>query len=417
MIGGLLASTRRPRGGRAGHQGRHLPAHRASASSTPRAGPCSTRWTARWRGWAPTTSTCGRCTPGATRPPLEETLSALDHAVAHRPRALRRGLELHRLADRRGRRPGSESLARSGAAGLDPGRVLAAAARHRARGAAGRRGARARACCAWSPLGARRADRQVPRRDPGGLPGRVAALRAVRRAVTSTPRSRRIVDAVAPRPTGWTPRPLEVALAWVRDAPGVTAPIVGARTAAQLRARSPPRRSRCRPRSAAPWTRSSAPRRAIPTADGGRSRHRRSLVGRLVLSTSDSGEASCATGSALVVAPGRGVGARTCSGRRRSASSSRSTTIGRAGRPVPRPTSAGRTSSRQPRVTTSVSVLVAPATAASDLGFARRGFRQTSRSAYGTVGDRSMSASDKISFNEVDGTVDACSATGIALKV
>jgi aryl-alcohol dehydrogenase-like predicted oxidoreductase len=27
-----------------------------------------------------------------------------------------------------------------------------------------------------------------------------------------------------------------VALAWVRDAPGVTAPIVGARTAAQLRA-------------------------------------------------------------------------------------------------------------------------------------------------------------------------------------
>ena len=32
---------------------------------------------------------------------------------------------------------------------------------------------------------------------------------------------------------GWTP--LEVALAWVRDRPGVAAPIVGARTAAQLR--------------------------------------------------------------------------------------------------------------------------------------------------------------------------------------
>ena len=30
--------------------------------------------------------------------------------------------------------------------------------------------------------------------------------------------------------------PLAVALAWVRDAPGVTAPVVGARTAAQLRA-------------------------------------------------------------------------------------------------------------------------------------------------------------------------------------
>ena len=32
---------------------------------------------------------------------------------------------------------------------------------------------------------------------------------------------------------GWSP--LEVALAWVRDRPGVTAPIVGARTAAQLK--------------------------------------------------------------------------------------------------------------------------------------------------------------------------------------
>ncbi len=31
---------------------------------------------------------------------------------------------------------------------------------------------------------------------------------------------------------GWTP--LQVALVWVRDRPGVTAPIVGARTAAQL---------------------------------------------------------------------------------------------------------------------------------------------------------------------------------------
>ncbi len=48
-------------------------------------------------------------------------------------------------------------------------------------------------------------------------------------------RSGRIVDAVARAADGlgWTP--LEVALVWVRDRPGVTAPIVGARTAAQLR--------------------------------------------------------------------------------------------------------------------------------------------------------------------------------------
>ena len=47
--------------------------------------------------------------------------------------------------------------------------------------------------------------------------------------------SAQVVEAVvkAADGLGWTP--LEVALAWVRDRPGVTAPIVGARTAAQLR--------------------------------------------------------------------------------------------------------------------------------------------------------------------------------------
>ncbi len=47
-------------------------------------------------------------------------------------------------------------------------------------------------------------------------------------------RGRGIVEAVcrAAEGLGWTP--LEVALVWVRDRPGVTAPIVGARTASQL---------------------------------------------------------------------------------------------------------------------------------------------------------------------------------------
>ena len=48
-------------------------------------------------------------------------------------------------------------------------------------------------------------------------------------------RARRIVDAVATAADGLDATPTEVALAWVRDAPGVTAPVVGARTAAQLR--------------------------------------------------------------------------------------------------------------------------------------------------------------------------------------
>ena len=49
-------------------------------------------------------------------------------------------------------------------------------------------------------------------------------------------RAARIVEAVcrAAEGLGWTA--LEVALSWVRDRPGVTAPVVGARTADQLRA-------------------------------------------------------------------------------------------------------------------------------------------------------------------------------------
>ena len=45
----------------------------------------------------------------------------------------------------------------------------------------------------------------------------------------------RIVEAVAAAASGLGYSPLEVALAWVRDAPGVTSAIVGARTGAQLR--------------------------------------------------------------------------------------------------------------------------------------------------------------------------------------
>lgn len=47
-------------------------------------------------------------------------------------------------------------------------------------------------------------------------------------------RSRAVVEAVARAADGLDLSPLQVALAWVRDAPGVTAPLLGARTAAQL---------------------------------------------------------------------------------------------------------------------------------------------------------------------------------------
>ena len=58
---------------------------------------------------------------------------------------------------------------------------------------------------------------------------------AVSSSRTSDGGARRIVDAVATASDGLGVAPLEVALAWVRDRPGVTAPIVGARTVAQLR--------------------------------------------------------------------------------------------------------------------------------------------------------------------------------------
>jgi len=50
-----------------------------------------------------------------------------------------------------------------------------------------------------------------------------------------TERNRSIVEAVCRAADGLGWSPLEVALAWVRDRPGVTAPIVGARTAAHLK--------------------------------------------------------------------------------------------------------------------------------------------------------------------------------------
>ena len=50
-----------------------------------------------------------------------------------------------------------------------------------------------------------------------------------------TPRSKKIVEAVCVAAQGLGFSPLEVALSWVRDAPGVTAALIGARTGAQLR--------------------------------------------------------------------------------------------------------------------------------------------------------------------------------------
>jgi aryl-alcohol dehydrogenase-like predicted oxidoreductase len=88
-------------------------------------------------------------------------------------------------------------------------------------------------CFPWSPLGR------------GVLTGqyRVGTPRGSRAATDHfawfvepylEPRSRGVVEAVVRAAEGLDLTPLQVALLWVRDAPGVTAPLLGARTAGQL---------------------------------------------------------------------------------------------------------------------------------------------------------------------------------------
>ena len=86
---------------------------------------------------------------------------------------------------------------------------------------------------AWSPLGR------------GVLSGKYrSGIPAASRGASPTferyvgvhlnPRTAQIVEAVCKAAEGLELSPVEVALAWVRDQPGVSAPLLGARTAAQL---------------------------------------------------------------------------------------------------------------------------------------------------------------------------------------
>jgi aryl-alcohol dehydrogenase-like predicted oxidoreductase len=87
----------------------------------------------------------------------------------------------------------------------------------------------------WSPLGRGVLTGKYRTGTPGDSRGASSVFAGFVGAYLDD-RSARVVDAVvrAADGLGWTP--LEVALAWVRDRPGVTAPIVGARTALQLKA-------------------------------------------------------------------------------------------------------------------------------------------------------------------------------------
>ena len=86
----------------------------------------------------------------------------------------------------------------------------------------------------WSPLGRGVLTGKYRHGTPSGSRG-ASAETAGWIQVYGDDRSRRIVDALATAADGLGASPGQVALAWLREQPGVIAPILGARTADQLR--------------------------------------------------------------------------------------------------------------------------------------------------------------------------------------
>ena len=88
-------------------------------------------------------------------------------------------------------------------------------------------------CFPWSPLGRGVLTGQYRNRVPRGSRAASEHFAWFVEPYLSQ-RSRGVVEAVVKAADGLDLTPLQVALLWVRDAPGVTAPLLGARTAAQL---------------------------------------------------------------------------------------------------------------------------------------------------------------------------------------
>ena len=164
--------------------------------------------------------------------PLEETLSALDFAVSSgRTRYIGlsnfRGWQLARAATLQNPIFGKSSIAsiqsEYSLLNRDVENELLPAAQELAVGV-----------LAWSPLGrgvlTGKYRNGMPSDSRGATPHFAEFI-----APYMDSRSRTIVEAVCVAGEGLGYSPLEVALAWVRDAPGVTSSIVGARTGAQLR--------------------------------------------------------------------------------------------------------------------------------------------------------------------------------------
>ena len=159
-----------------------------------------------------------------------------------RPGVVRRDLELLRLADRAGGHLAAGG-ARPGADRLDAGRVLPAQPRASSTRSLGAAEALGLGVLPWSPLG--RGVLTGKYRTGTPADSRAASPHFANFVGTYlNDRSQRVVEAVVRAAEGLDWSPIEVALVWVRDRPGVTAAIVGARTAAQLQGVARDRRAR-----------------------------------------------------------------------------------------------------------------------------------------------------------------------------
>lgn len=167
-----------------------------------------------------------------TAAPLEETLGALDHAVSSgRARYVGvsnySGWQTARAATHQGAWPGRAPVVSTQVeySLLERGieREVVPCARELGLGV-----------LAWSPLGRGVLTGKYRTGTPADSRGASPHLGQFV-APYLDHRSRRIVDAVVTAADGLGVSPVEVSLAWVRDRPGVSAVVLGARTAAQLR--------------------------------------------------------------------------------------------------------------------------------------------------------------------------------------
>jgi aryl-alcohol dehydrogenase-like predicted oxidoreductase len=164
--------------------------------------------------------------------PLDETLSALDTAVAS---GRVRYVGISNWSGWQTAKGGTLQASRHGAAPLVSTQMeyslLERGIEREVVHAAGDAGL---GILPWSPLGRGVLTGKYRRGTPADSRGASSHFAPfVTPYLTDSARS--VVDAVCTAAEGLGVAPLEVALAWVRDRPGVVAPILGARTAAQLR--------------------------------------------------------------------------------------------------------------------------------------------------------------------------------------